>query len=61
EGEDQAAWIESELALERQPVTSAALPANLEPTPEGWVRTHPGMLPELGGLDGFFVARFSKS
>ena len=60
EGEDQAAWIESELKLERHPVPSAALPAGLEPTQEGWVRTHPGMLPEQGGLDGFFVARFTK-
>ncbi len=26
-------------------------------TPEGYVRTHPGMWPERGGMDGFFAAR----
>ena len=30
------------------------------PTPEGWVRTHPGMLDKAGGLDGFFIARWRK-
>ncbi|WP_075631559.1 RsmB/NOP family class I SAM-dependent RNA methyltransferase [Novacetimonas hansenii] len=29
-------------------------------TPEGWVRTHPGMWAEQGGMDGFFAARFRK-
>ena len=29
-------------------------------TPEGWLRTHPGLWPERGGMDGFFAARFVK-
>jgi len=27
----------------------------------GWVQTHPGMLPEAGHMDGFFMARFKTS
>lgn len=30
-------------------------------TPEGWLRTHPGMLGERGGMDGFFAARFRRA
>jgi 16S rRNA (cytosine967-C5)-methyltransferase len=33
----------------------AALPEAL--TPEGWLRTHPGLWAERGGMDGFFAAR----
>ncbi len=29
-------------------------------TPEGWLRTHPGMWADRGGMDGFFAARFVK-
>jgi 16S rRNA (cytosine967-C5)-methyltransferase len=29
-------------------------------TPEGWLRTHPALWPEYGGVDGFFCARFVK-
>jgi 16S rRNA (cytosine967-C5)-methyltransferase len=54
EGEDQAAKVE----LGPLPITAAELPAGLQPTPEGWLRTDPGMLAEAGGLDGFFVARW---
>jgi len=54
EGEQQAEAI----GLECDPVRAEELPAGLAPTAEGWVRTDPGMLPEAGGLDGFFIARF---
>lgn len=54
EGEDQAA----RLGLEPWPVRPEDLPAGLQPTRQGWVRTDPGMLPEHGGLDGFFIARW---
>jgi len=30
-------------------------------TPEGWVRTHPGLWTEHGGMDGFFIARFVRT
>jgi len=60
EGEAQAAWIDAELGLAPMPITAVELPAGLAPTPEGWLRTHPGMLADEGGLDGFFVGRWVK-
>ena len=54
EGEAQAARV----ALAPVPVTTAELPAGLVSSPEGWLCTHPGQLPEQGGLDGFFAARW---
>jgi 16S rRNA (cytosine967-C5)-methyltransferase len=60
EGEEQAAWIDAELGLTRAPIRAEELPAGLAPTPEGALRTHPGMLAEAGGLDGFFAARWVK-
>ncbi len=60
EGEDQAAWAEETFGLERMPITADELPEGLMPTAEGWLRTHPGMMAEQGGLDGFFVARWRK-
>lgn len=60
EGEAQAAWINSEFGLEPLPIAQEELPEGISPTPEGWLRTHPGMLAEDGGLDGFFVARWIK-
>lgn len=58
EGEEQAAWIDANCDLTPSPITAAELPAGLTPTPEGWLRTHPGMLAEQGGLDGFFAGRW---
>jgi 16S rRNA (cytosine967-C5)-methyltransferase len=60
EGEQQAAWIDANCGLAPMPITAEELPAGLAPTPEGWLRTHPGMLAEQGGLDGFFVGRWVK-
>ena len=37
--------------------TEGELPDGVTSSPEGWVRILPGMLAEVGGLDGFFVAR----
>jgi 16S rRNA (cytosine967-C5)-methyltransferase len=54
EGEEQAA----DVALDPLPITADELPAGLQPTPEGRLRTDPGMLAESGGLDGFFIARW---
>ncbi|MCT2401640.1 RsmB/NOP family class I SAM-dependent RNA methyltransferase [Novosphingobium mangrovi (ex Huang et al. 2023)] len=56
EGEAQAAKV----ALTPWPIAADELPEGLSPTPEGWLRTDPGMLAEAGGLDGFFVARWRK-
>lgn len=57
EGEDQMA----RLALEEAPVTADELFPGLVPTPQGWLRTDPGMLAEAGGMDGFFIARWIRS
>jgi 16S rRNA (cytosine967-C5)-methyltransferase len=54
EGERQAAQI----ALNADPIRAEELPAGIVPTSQGWVRTHPGLLREAGGLDGFFIARW---
>jgi 16S rRNA (cytosine967-C5)-methyltransferase len=60
EGESQAAWIDAHCGLLPAPITADELPTGLIPTSEGWLRTHPGMLTDQGGLDGFFVARWVK-
>ena len=57
EGEGQVTAI----ALPLAQITQDELPARLAPTEEGWLRTDPGMLPKEGGLDGFFVARWTKA
>lgn len=54
EGEAQAA----QCPLPPAAIAAAELPAGLDPTVEGWLRTDPAMLPDHGGLDGFFIARF---
>ena len=54
EGEDQAARV----SLTPEPIRQDELPAGIAPTPQGWLRTHPGMLADEGGLDGFFMARW---
>ncbi|WP_435416831.1 RsmB/NOP family class I SAM-dependent RNA methyltransferase [Parerythrobacter aurantius] len=56
EGEEQAAKV----ALAPIPVGRGELPDGIEPTAEGWLRTEPGMLTDRGGLDGFFVVRWTK-
>lgn len=58
EGEARAAAM---TALQPDPIGTTELPAGLEPTENGWLRTDPGMLTEHDGLDGFFVARFARS
>jgi len=58
EGEDQAAAF-----LARTP-EAAILPVQSAipgaATPEGHIRTRPDQWPELGGLDGFFIARLER-
>jgi 16S rRNA (cytosine967-C5)-methyltransferase len=48
------------MTLAPDPIGAADLPAGLSPSPEGWLRTDPGMLAEAGGLDGFFIARLAR-
>jgi 16S rRNA (cytosine967-C5)-methyltransferase len=42
----------------RSPIGEAE--TGFAPTPDGDLRTHPALLPETGGMDGFFIARLSK-
>jgi len=62
EGEEIAGWaLQSFPDLEVEPVPADALPGLTEAiTPEGFVRTHPALLADRGGLDGFFIARFRR-
>lgn len=60
EGEEQAQWIDQTLGLKPAEISASELPAGLLPTPQGWVRTDPSQLSEHGGLDGFFIARWTK-
>lgn len=56
EGED----IVAACTLDPDPIRADELPAGLQPTMAGHVRTDPGMLADQGGLDGFFIARFTR-
>ena len=47
-----------QIALPCDPIRADELPAGLTPTAQGWLRTDPAMLADVGGLDGFFIARF---
>ena len=51
EGEGQV------LPLSPDPIAAGETPAWLAPTATGALRTDPGMLSDVGGLDGFFIAR----
>ncbi|MDE2562114.1 MAG: RsmB/NOP family class I SAM-dependent RNA methyltransferase [Sphingomonadales bacterium] len=57
EGERQAQRF---TGLEPRPIAPGELPEGIAPTPEGWLRTDPGMCESVGGLDGFFAARWAK-
>ena len=55
EGEAQSAAV----ALTPHPILAEELPAGLLPNPDGTLRTDPGMLDESGGMDGFYIARWT--
>ncbi len=60
--EEGAARIDAacaRLGLRRDPLSLPELPEAV--TPQGDVRTHPGMWPQRGGLDGFFIARLVRA
>ena len=56
EGEGQARSV----TLDPWLITAEDLPAGVEASADGWLRTDPGMLAEQGGMDGFFIARWRK-
>jgi 16S rRNA (cytosine967-C5)-methyltransferase len=43
------------------PVRQEELPAGLAPHADGYLRTLPGMLGDVGGLDGFFIVRLKRT
>jgi 16S rRNA (cytosine967-C5)-methyltransferase len=52
----------NEAGLRHDPFTTAELAFLPEArTPDGCLRTHPGLWPEHGGMDGFFAARFIRT
>lgn len=62
EGEDQATrFAAAHPGFTPLPATADELPAGIPATPEGWVRTLPGMLEDAGGCDGFFIARWRRA
>jgi 16S rRNA (cytosine967-C5)-methyltransferase len=49
------------LGLNPAPFTEAdAIGVTEALTPDGYLRTSPALWPLLGGMDGFFIARFVK-
>lgn len=57
EGEARAAAV----PLLPQPIESAELPEGLLPNPDGTLRTDPAALAAVGGMDGFFIARWQAA
>ncbi len=61
EGPARAATALARLPLVADPVRAEELPGLAEAiTPQGWVRTTPALWAEIGGMDGFFLARFIR-
>ncbi|MEM1196458.1 MAG: RsmB/NOP family class I SAM-dependent RNA methyltransferase [Pseudomonadota bacterium] len=58
EGEGQAEWMDQNLPLERSPIVARELPGDLTPDQHCWLLTHPGLMPDEGGMDGFFMSRW---
>lgn len=65
EGEDQARRALASLPLAASPIGADETAGLGAVSPEGWVRTLPSDLPaedpRLGGLSGFFIARFRRA
>ena len=57
EGEAQAAKV----TLTRDPIRADELLPGIVPSPDGYLRTDPGMLADVGGLDGFFIGRWRRN
>jgi 16S rRNA (cytosine967-C5)-methyltransferase len=62
EGRDRAEAALARLPLRTLPVRAEELPGLAGAITEaGFVRTTPALWPERGGMDGFFIARFTKT
>jgi 16S rRNA (cytosine967-C5)-methyltransferase len=61
EGPARAAAALARLPLDLDPIRRSELPELAAAIGrDGVVRTHPGLWPQYGGLDGFFIARFRR-
>jgi 16S rRNA (cytosine967-C5)-methyltransferase len=61
EGPARAAAALARLPLDPDPIRRSELPELAAAIGrEGFVRTHPGLWPQHGSLDGFFIARFRR-
>jgi 16S rRNA (cytosine967-C5)-methyltransferase len=61
EGEAQLErFLAAHKDFEIDPIRADELPETVTPLPNGALRTHPGMLADKGGLDGFFIARLRR-
>lgn len=60
EGEFQAqTFLDTHPEFTTQPIKCDIFDSLL--TPEGWLRATPNKFTEIGGIDGFFIARFARS
>jgi 16S rRNA (cytosine967-C5)-methyltransferase len=61
EGPARAAAALARLPLDADPIRRSELPELAAAIGrDGFVRTHPGLWPQYGSLDGFFIARFRR-
>ncbi len=58
EGAERVDAAAGRLGLKHEALDLAALPEAVTPAKD--IRTHPGLWPERGGLDGFFIARLVR-
>jgi 16S rRNA (cytosine967-C5)-methyltransferase len=62
EGEARArAFLSRTVDAEASPVAPAEVGDPALVTPKGWLRCRPDFWSEIGGMDGFFAARFAKA
>lgn len=62
EGEDQLdAFLDARSDYTIAPARADELPAGMAAHDGGWVRTLPGMLEDVGGMDGFFIVRLRRA
>lgn len=61
EGEDQVArFLDARADFVLDPIAPDEVPEGIAPDPQGWLRTLPDTLANMGGTDGFFIARLVK-
>ena len=62
EGEAQIeAFLAARADFAIDPVRAAEVPSGIVPHARGWLRTLPGTMADVGGCDGFFIARMRRA